>query len=40
MKQAKLQWLQEPCEINGDNMNDVKLEASKCFKGRKSEKQS
>jgi hypothetical protein len=21
MKQAKLQWLQDPCEINGDNLN-------------------
>jgi hypothetical protein len=24
-KQAKLQWLQDPSEINGDNLNNVRL---------------
>jgi hypothetical protein len=27
-KQAKLQWLQDPSEINGDNLNNVRCEAS------------
>jgi hypothetical protein len=27
-KQAKLQWLQDPSEINGDNLNNVRREAS------------
>jgi hypothetical protein len=27
-KQTKLQWLQDPSEINGDNLNNVSLEAS------------
>jgi hypothetical protein len=26
-KQAKLQWLQNPSKINGDNLNNVKREA-------------
>jgi hypothetical protein len=26
-KQAKLQWLQDPSEVNGDNLNDVRGEA-------------
>jgi hypothetical protein len=26
-KQAKLQWLQDPSEINGDNLNNVRHEA-------------
>jgi hypothetical protein len=26
-KQAKLQWLQDPTEINGDNLNNVRREA-------------
>jgi hypothetical protein len=30
-KQAKLQWLQDPCEINGDNLNNVRGEASRYF---------
>jgi uncharacterized protein YaaR (DUF327 family) len=25
-KQAKLQWLQDPTKINGDNLNDVRSE--------------
>jgi hypothetical protein len=27
-KQAKLQWLQDPSEINGDNMSSIKCEAT------------
>jgi hypothetical protein len=27
-KQAKLQWLQDPGELNGDNLNNVRREAS------------
>jgi hypothetical protein len=26
-KQAKLQWLQDPSEINGNNLNNVRREA-------------
>jgi hypothetical protein len=29
MTQAKLQWLQDPSEINGDNLNNVRCEASR-----------
>jgi hypothetical protein len=36
-KQAKLQWLQVPSEINGDNLNNVRHEASKHFKNKKKE---
>jgi hypothetical protein len=36
-KQAKLQWLQDPSEINGDNLNNVKREASRHFRNKKSE---
>jgi hypothetical protein len=28
-KQAKLQWLQDPSEINRDNLNNVRREASR-----------
>jgi hypothetical protein len=31
-KQAKLQWLQEPSEINGDNLNNVRHETSRYFR--------
>jgi hypothetical protein len=27
-KQAKLQWLQDPSEINGDNLNHIRRETS------------
>jgi hypothetical protein len=27
-KQAKLQWLEDPSEISGDNLNNVRCEAS------------
>jgi hypothetical protein len=31
-KQAKLQWLQDPSEINGDNLNNIRYEASSHFR--------
>jgi hypothetical protein len=34
-KEAKLQWLHDPSEINGDNLNNVRREASKYFRNRK-----
>jgi hypothetical protein len=34
-KQAKLQWLQDPSEINADNLNNVKREASRHFRIKK-----
>jgi Zn-finger nucleic acid-binding protein len=34
-KEAKLQWLQDPSEINGDNLNNVRREASRYFKNKK-----
>jgi hypothetical protein len=36
-KQAKLQWLQYPSEINGDNLNNVRREASIYFRNKKRE---
>jgi hypothetical protein len=36
-KQAKLQWLQDPSEINGDNLNNVRREASRYFRNKKKE---
>jgi hypothetical protein len=36
-KQAKLQWLHDSCEINGDNLNNVRREASKYFRNKKRE---
>jgi hypothetical protein len=35
--QAKLQWLQNPSGINGDNLNTVRCEASRYFKNKKVE---
>jgi hypothetical protein len=35
--QAKLQWLQAPSEINGDNLNGVRREASRYFRNKKKE---
>jgi hypothetical protein len=32
-----LQWLQDPSEINGDNLNNVRCEASRYFKNKKTE---
>jgi hypothetical protein len=34
-KEAKLRWLQDPCEINGDNLNNVRREASRYFRNQK-----
>jgi hypothetical protein len=36
-KQAKLQWLQNPSEINGVNLNNVRHEASRYFRNKKRE---
>jgi hypothetical protein len=35
--QAKLQWLQDPSEINGDNLNNERPEASRYFRNKKRE---
>jgi hypothetical protein len=34
-KQAKLQWLQNTSEINGDNLNNVRCETSRHFRNTK-----
>jgi hypothetical protein len=31
-KEAILQWLQDPSEINGNNLNNVRCEASRHFR--------
>jgi uncharacterized protein YaaR (DUF327 family) len=36
-KQAKLQWLQDPSGINGDNLNNVRCKASRYFRNKKRE---
>jgi hypothetical protein len=36
-KQAKLQWLQDSSEINGDNLNNVRTEARRYFRNKKRE---
>jgi hypothetical protein len=36
-KQAKLQWLQDPSEINGDNLRIVRCETSRYFRTKKRE---
>jgi hypothetical protein len=36
-KQDKLQWLQDPSEINGDNQNNIKPEARRHFRTKKRE---
>jgi hypothetical protein len=36
-KQAKLQWLQDPSEINGDNQKNVRREASRHVRNKKRE---
>jgi hypothetical protein len=36
-KQAKLQWLQDPSEINGDNLKNVRRETSRHFGNKKRE---
>jgi hypothetical protein len=34
---VKLQWLQDPSEINGDNLNNARREASRYFRNKKRE---
>jgi hypothetical protein len=34
-KEAKLQWLQDPSEINGDNLNNVRHEANRHVRNKK-----
>jgi hypothetical protein len=36
-KKAKLQWLQNPSQVNGDNMDNVRREASRIFRTKKRE---
>jgi hypothetical protein len=36
-KEATLQWLQDPIEINWDNLNNVRHEASRRFRSKKRE---
>ncbi|PNE09427.1 Vesicle transport protein GOT1B, partial [Cryptotermes secundus] len=36
-KQAKLQWLQDPSKLNGDNLNNIRRETSRHFKNKKRE---
>jgi hypothetical protein len=33
-KKTKLQWLQDPSEINGNNLNNVRCEASRHFRNK------
>jgi hypothetical protein len=35
MKQAKLQRLQDPNELNGDNLNNMRYEGSRHFRNKK-----
>jgi hypothetical protein len=36
-KQAKLQWLQDPSEINGNKLNNIRREASRHFRNKRRE---
>jgi hypothetical protein len=36
-KQAKLQWLQNPSQINGDNLQNLRCETSRTFRNKKKE---
>ncbi|PNF24539.1 hypothetical protein B7P43_G05394 [Cryptotermes secundus] len=36
-KQAKLQWLQDPSELNVDNLNNIRRETSRHFRNKKRE---
>jgi hypothetical protein len=36
-KQAKLHWLHDPSEINGDNLNNIRLETYKHIRNKKRE---
>jgi hypothetical protein len=33
-KQAKLQWLQDPSEINRENLNNIRRETSRHFRNK------
>jgi hypothetical protein len=33
----KLQWLQDPSQINGDNLNNIRREVSRHFRNNKRE---
>jgi hypothetical protein len=35
MKQNKLQWVQNPSQTNGDNLNNVRRETSEIFKEKR-----
>ena len=34
-KRAKMQWVQDPCQSNVDNLNSVRHEVSRYFRGKK-----
>jgi hypothetical protein len=36
-KQAKLQWLQNPSKVNGDNLNNIRHEDSRQVRNKKRE---
>jgi hypothetical protein len=36
-KQTTFQWLQDPCEINGDNINNRRHEVSRQFRDKEKE---
>ncbi|PNF29460.1 hypothetical protein B7P43_G04566 [Cryptotermes secundus] len=36
-KKAKLHWLQDPSEINRDNLNNIRRETSRHFRNKKRE---
>jgi hypothetical protein len=36
-KVAELQWLQNPSQVNGDNMDDVRRETSRTFRTKERE---
>jgi hypothetical protein len=36
-KQAKLQWLQNPNQINRDNLQNIRCETSRIFRNKKRE---
>jgi hypothetical protein len=36
-KRVKLQWLQDPSDIDGDNLNNIRYETSRHFRNKKGE---
>jgi hypothetical protein len=36
-KQAKLQWLQNPSQINGNNLQNIRCETNRTFRNKKRE---